>query len=286
MSSYDCGPWKRNRKSGDNAFIPNACLSIMGTVQPGILPKLFCDMDAISGFLPRFLFIRAEPKNPPLWTDETFDNEMRKPVDSMLDRLLNIEAPSDGPNIVILSQEAKAVYKAWFNEQAAEPWMDFNSQQYEALSAKLRGQCARLALILHCMEACADNNRLDQPISGVTMKRAVVLSDWFKTHQRHVWQVIGNVGQITECSPLEKRVAKAILDLESEIVGGMLPTSRIAEKVNEGVEDKFQVSSLSVGKCYKKLNLKSKHLPDKTGRGVKLDEKSILFLKSVIPNVP
>lgn len=73
LSAYDCGPWKVSRSTKEGLHIPHACVSIFGTVQPGLLPNLFKQRDAISGFLPRFLFIRCEQTSPPLWNPKGFE---------------------------------------------------------------------------------------------------------------------------------------------------------------------------------------------------------------------
>ena len=58
LSTYDGSPWKTSRRDNDkDQVIPSAVLSIAGTVQPKILKELFSQNDALSGFLPRFIFI-------------------------------------------------------------------------------------------------------------------------------------------------------------------------------------------------------------------------------------
>lgn len=258
MSAYDSGPWKRTRKSGDNAFVQNACLSILGSMQPAILPQLFGNMDAAIGFLPRFLFVRAEPQEPPLWTDEAFQGELRDRIDQLMENLVDFEMDGEEPYYVRMTQEAQKLYKKWFNEQAREPWRDFDAQQYEALSAKLRGQAVRLALILHILDTQASGESDLQPIQADTMQRALRLADWFKAHQRNIWQALSSPQGVMESSPLEKRVAAAIVALKGEIQGGQLPTGRITNKVNEGVSESFRVDARSVGKVVSKLGLHAK----------------------------
>ncbi|WP_027371135.1 DUF3987 domain-containing protein [Desulfovermiculus halophilus] len=256
MSAYDSGPWKRTRKSGDNAFISHACLSILGTLQPALLPNLFADIDAASGFLPRFIFVRAEPSGPPLWTDESFDGEYRERIDQLVGDLMSREMGEE-PAYVGLTKEAQSLYREWYNEQAREPWVNFDAQQYEALSAKLRGQCARLALILHVLECHAQGMDDTQPIQPATMERALILANWIKAHQRHIWQALAQPEQISQSSPIEKRIATAIADLEGEISEGKLPISRITEQVNNGAEKAYQVKPETVGKGLKKIGLHS-----------------------------
>jgi hypothetical protein len=283
MSAYDSGPWKRTRKSGDNAFVKNACLSILGSLQPAVLPQLFGDMDAASGFLPRFLFVRAEPQGPPLWTDEAFDGELRDRIDRLMEALVGYEMDGEEPHYIGMTREAQALYREWFNEQAREPWRDFDAQQYEALSAKLRGQAVRLSLILHILDAQAAGESDLQPIQAHTMERALKLADWFKAHQRSIWQVLSSPQGVTESSPLEKRVAAAIVALEGEIQGGQLPTSRITEKINEGVSESFQVDPRSVGRVVSKLGLNTSRTNQQ--RTVAVDSEKLQKLKNTVTDV-
>jgi hypothetical protein len=283
MSSYDSGPWKRTRKSGDNAYIRHACLSILGSMQPAVLPQLFDNMDAASGFLPRFLFVRAEPQAPPVWTEETFEGEHRGRIDGLMEALVAYEMNGDEPHYIGMTREAQELYKEWFNEQAREPWRDFDAQQYEALSAKLRGQAVRLALILHVLDAHAAGESDLQPIQADTMRRALQLADWFKAHQRSIWQALSSPQGVTESSPLEKRVAAAIVALEEEIQGGKLPTARITEKVNEGVSKSFQVNSRSVGRVVSKLGLHTGRTNQQ--RTVAIGPEKLQKLKNTVTNV-
>ncbi len=53
MSAYDSGVWKVSRRDASKkAFIPNATLSVFGTIQPKALPTIFSILDAATGFLP------------------------------------------------------------------------------------------------------------------------------------------------------------------------------------------------------------------------------------------
>lgn len=67
LSAYDCQEWKTNRTNAErNQYVPAACVSIFGGIQPGILTRVFEGHDVSSGFLPRMIFIRAERSTPPL----------------------------------------------------------------------------------------------------------------------------------------------------------------------------------------------------------------------------
>jgi hypothetical protein len=170
MSSYDSGPWKVNRREASKrAFIPNATLSVFGTIQPKALPTIFSDLDAATGFLPRFIFVSPTRETPPLWTDETVSTTTRDYLTYIFERLLALEFDEQGEPVTIgVDSEAKRLYKTWFNEQVLEPWLDVKAEIYTAVLAKLRGQCLRFALILHCLEAVDAGGHDIAPVSEQT----------------------------------------------------------------------------------------------------------------------
>jgi hypothetical protein len=178
MSAYDCGLWKTNRiNKGRVNLIQKACLSIFGTIQPRVLPRIFSDLDAATGFLPRFLFVRATQENPPVWTDESFGNEHLVELDHLVNELLSMDfLPSGESQFVGVTSEAKSLFIDWYNQQACESWVDFDSQAFDALSAKLRGQCLRICLILHCLHSVEAKRSELEHVSADTMKNAIKLS--------------------------------------------------------------------------------------------------------------
>jgi hypothetical protein len=283
MSSYDSGPWKVNRKNKKApSFIPNACLSIFGTIQPKALSTIFKDIDTATGFLPRFLMVRANQTTPPFWTDETVSQQVHQDLAILVDKLLNYEFSIDGEPLVIgVSLKAKSIYRDWYNQQVAEPWQDADEKIYEAVLAKLRGQCLRLALILHCLQAAENNYSELTAVTEETMKRAIIIANWFKEHQKYAWQFL-NADSIKEMTPVQKLVMKVILQLEGQIVDGMLATQDITQAVNEKLELKAHLSSKSIGKTLASLGLKKAHLPDKSKRGFTITNIDMERFKAIL----
>jgi len=280
MSAYDSGSWKVSRANKARiGFIEHATLSIFGTVQPKTLAAIFCGHDAASGFLPRFLFVRAVQDRPATWTDATFDGRNRERIDSLAASLLALDFGDDGKPVIIgVAGSAKRLYRSWYDRLALEAWMGTDDDS-DSLLSKLRGQCLRLALILHEMHAAILERDDRAPVSEETMAGAIALSNWLREHQGHAWKLIGGAGQVTESAPLDVRVAAAIVALEGEIRGGMLPTARIAEHVNAGAGDAFHVDARAIGKCAARLGLVTRHFPDKSRRGVVLTSGHLARLR-------
>jgi Protein of unknown function (DUF3987) len=284
MSSYDSGQWKINRRDkSKNSFIPHATLSIIGTIQPAVLPEIFTSFDAASGFLPRFIFIWAVREAPPFWTDATVSEESKNFLSKLFDHLLRLDFREDGePFLIKVGAPAKQVYVDWYNIQAAEPWLKENTEIFEALLAKLRGQCLRICLILHCLESAASGISELRDVSLETMENAIKIANCIKIHQKNTWNYILSEGSVMELTPVQKRVARAILQLEPEIEGGMLPTARITEMVNAGMAEGFRFSATKVGKIASSLGFKSQKLPDGKARGIAIEPPKLEKYKSLL----
>ncbi len=283
MSAYDSQPWKVNRVMGRNHLIPHATLSLYGSAQPRILSDLFSNRDSATGFLPRFIFLRAVREMPPVCSDDVIDDGIMSSLRKMTRTFLDYNFDDEGnPLVISVSDRAKRRYIEWYNEQATAPWRELDNAVYEALFAKLRGQCLRLCLIIHCMAAFENGVSELQMVTEETMLKAIRITDCLKEHQIQVWQCVVNRTPVDEILPLQRRVVRAILDLQGEIRNGMLPTARIATKVNEGVDEKFHASTMSVGKATGSLGFTTKHLPGETTRGICITPDDINRLKPLI----
>jgi hypothetical protein len=282
MSAYDSGLWKVNRRDkSKQALIPHATLSILGTIQPRALPAIFSQMDVATGFLPRFIFVHAWREAPAFWTDATVSDASHRTLAALYRGLLALDFDGENPKVIGVSPEAKGLYEEWFNTLAGEPWVDTEAAVYEAVFAKLRGQCLRIALILHCVEALNEGIPELTPVREATMQRAILLADCFKSHQKRVWQYVLNPEKLAEASPLQKRVGAAILELAQEITAGILPTARITEQVNSRSDKSFHLSTDQVGKVLATLSLQSRKLPDGSARGVALTEADLSRMENL-----
>jgi len=284
MTTYDSGPWKTNRITEDrNLYIANATVSIFGTIPPSALSSIFSDFDAAIGFLPRFLFIRVDQDKPPLWTNKTVSETTTIRLREILKKLLAFEfGPDDGPIIVDVSVPAKRLYTEWFNRQVIEPWVDADSAIYEAVLAKLRGQCLRIALILHCLSIASSRKSEFKVIGKDTMKKAITLADCLKEHQRQVWQqCIVTAVKVIEVTPLQRRAARAILDLQKENKSDFLETERIKDRMNYGNNARLHVNARSAGKAVSGLDLIAYRPKGSGGRGFKVTPADLARLKKI-----
>lgn len=280
LSAYDCGPWKVSRSTKDGLHIPHACVSIFGTVQPGLLPSLFKQRDAISGFLPRFLFIRCEQEAPPLWTPESFCGEPEEYLHDFIKKALQLTfRHKASPHIIPFSHEAMQQAISWHDRQVLTHWYQPHLEQFEALAPKLRGAFFKLCLTMHILNCWSEETTELIPVQVKSVEQTSILMEWIQEQQRQVWTLIATGTTYQEASSLERRVARTILKLVSEGAKPFLPTSDIVASLNQHLDQPYHVTAESVGKTYRKLGLETGR--SNKERGVKLTSENIVSLSQV-----
>jgi hypothetical protein len=102
------------------------------------------------------------------------------------------------PVYVGLPSEAKRLFIEFYNAHGQEQ-VDLAGELAAAWS-KLEGYAARLALIVHYARWAADDASLQHPdrIDAESMRRAVVLTEWFKQEARRVYATLGQTDEQRE----------------------------------------------------------------------------------------
>lgn len=187
---------KVNRKSekawnGAPLFIPDPFVSITGGIQPSVVHKIRGRATDDDGLSDRFLF--AYPKDPPAEAE----NWREIPPAStaawadIVRKLYALEMvpTEDGdlrPFIVNLDPSGKEAWERFTREHAGEVNSpDFN-QSLRGPWAKLRGYCARIALVLHELSYVTGETRDETRLAGTTVDAAAELIRYFKSHLRKV----------------------------------------------------------------------------------------------------
>lgn len=213
LSTYDRAPWKTSRRDQDkDQVIAAAALSIVGTVQPKVLKELFGQTDALSGFLPRFIFILAKREAPGLLTDEIFIGQ--EILEKICTHLLAWRKNQTAPVKVKISPEAYSLYEDWHNQIMREAWRE--SEIDNAIAAKLVTQALRLALLLHSLKAALDENDGLHDLEAETMRGAIALGWWIREHQRRIWQALDIQSESVQ-TPLEEAIIRAVLKSENDL---------------------------------------------------------------------
>lgn len=219
LEMYNAGRVTADRKTGDQKTIhvPRAAVSISGTIQPGTLERLLEPKHFESGLVARLL-LAWPPSRPRRWREEEVSEETLQPVRKVFRDLRNLPMGMDGngmptPVALALSEDARGLWKAFFNEHGAE-LDEMKNDHLRAAWSKLEGTAARLALVHHSVRAAHRDPTLPDPavIDGESLQQALRLLGWFKEETRRIYGFLSQSGWEQE----RQRVLQAVGKREGE----------------------------------------------------------------------
>jgi hypothetical protein len=266
LSSYGGQDWKTSRTNTPkrNLHILHAYVGIFGGIQPAMLANVFDagakGVDEASGFLQRFMLIRAERNEPSRWSEISFSSQSMSLLESVTKTLWSWNIEYDEHNkpidkVVSVSKEAKDIYIEWHNGIARE---EFISPNPDRLS-KLKGQAQRLCLLLHCLDAALAETDGMEAVTEDTMLRALLLANWVKEHQAQCWCFF-SPGEVKHVDPIERAIMQVVVEEADRIKTDGWRVSN--EQLFSSVENKLGMpglphaqlgkaaSALGLGKCF------------------------------------
>lgn len=195
LSMYDAAAVVIDRKSGNGTiFCERAAVSVLGSIQPGTLARVFGAPEREAGLLGRVL-LAYPPDRPALWTDDELPDEVAAEWRELLHGLLALEpgVDDDGtarPRYMPIADDAKPLWVEWHDRHARET-AAVEGDDLAAHFGKLKGACLRFALIFECV-AVATGAGGRAAIGADSMRRAIAVTEWFKHEARRVY------GQLAE----------------------------------------------------------------------------------------
>lgn len=148
LSAWSGTSLRVDRKGGSGTaplhlHVSKPFLSIIGCIQPDVLPSL--KADAEDGFVERLLF--AWPESLPVrWRDESISKATKDAYSDLIKHLIGNDWPSrPDPVPLSLTSEAQRFWRTWHDNHMQES--ESVSPQMRGFYSKLKGYCARLALI-------------------------------------------------------------------------------------------------------------------------------------------
>ncbi|MDM8008117.1 MAG: YfjI family protein [Phycisphaerae bacterium] len=194
LSMHSAAPVTIDRKSGTGTlFVERAAVSVIGGMQPGTLARVFGMAEREAGLLARALLVYP-PDRPALWSEAELSEDMTQSWYDLLRGLLELapaedEAGSLRPRLIPMSPDAKAMWVEWHDAHVRE-LADIENDDLAAHFAKLKGICARLALLFTCVEVASGGYRAEN-IGAVQMQQAIDTTEWFKAEARRVYAILG-----------------------------------------------------------------------------------------------
>jgi hypothetical protein len=182
LSMWSSSTLKVDRKGKDSIIVKRPVAAVVGGIQPDVLPDLAQEVGRQDGFLERFLFSCPLAEAPP-WTEETVPQEL---TDKVVDLFRSLRPREEYPaqTFAIGVQE---VWVRWYN--ANQALTNMTSGIMKGVHSKMSNQCARLALILHCLKHGAEAPL--HPIDRETLDGAIALTEYHRAHAAYVFELLG-----------------------------------------------------------------------------------------------
>ncbi|HEV3144837.1 MAG TPA: YfjI family protein [Gemmataceae bacterium] len=195
LSIHRAGPVRYDRKTGDKrrVYVPNAAVSVCGTIQLAILKRAI-DGDLLdSGMSARLLFAMP-PEKRKVWTEMEVSEDTESLYVELVKRLLALVPEHrngiDRPFILKLDPEAKEIWIGHYNQ-----WAEVQreaSGPIKAAFAKLEGGALRFAGIHHICTQMARVDGNDRcPITADSIKVGIALAKWFAHEAERVLAMLG-----------------------------------------------------------------------------------------------
>jgi len=180
-----------DRKTSGTIYVPQAAVSIVGGIQPGILARYVGQEHRDNGLLARLL-LTMPPRRPKVWTEADIDPMAEAAIGKIFNALFNLQPAinADGephPAIVRLTPEGKRAWTAFYdrhNIEAADLCGDL-----AAAWSKLEGYTARFALVHHLTRQVSGDD-VGEGIDAVSIAAGVKLSRWFAHEAKRVYAML------------------------------------------------------------------------------------------------
>ncbi len=192
LSMYDASSVTVDRKTSGSIYVDRAAVSVLGSIQPRTLKRLFGNAERECGLLGRFILVEP-PEQLGLWTDKSLSDHAAAGWRSIIDGLVGLPPALDDdgterPQYLPVHRDALPDFITWHDALKRE-LHDIEDEDLRAALSKLKGTCVRLALILACVEA-AMGERVTC-IGREPVRRAILIADWLKNEARRIYMMMG-----------------------------------------------------------------------------------------------
>ena len=195
MSAFSGMTIRIDRKANQNGKpirIPSPFLCVCGGLVPDQLDTLADDDGRADGFIDRILFSYPDPRPVGKWNESVISPEAREGWKSVVEKLMSLAfapdcAGRESAIMLPMTTQAKDVWREFFDAWELE--MSVRGSLAGTWS-KLKGYCARLALILQLLRwACGEAS--EDEVDEVSVRGAVTLTQYFASHAERVRAAMG-----------------------------------------------------------------------------------------------
>lgn len=180
LSAWSGAALAVDRKSNEKPLIvPRPFLSVVGCLPPDLLDGLEGTAKD-DGFIQRFLFAWPEPV-PVRWKDLAVTDAARKAYHDLVTQLVGLDWQGEEPVPIPLTPRALVLYKDWYDQHCTEMESPELLPGLKLFYPKLKGYCARLALI-HALATDPE----EEEIGPRHIEAAIAQINYFKNQAARV----------------------------------------------------------------------------------------------------
>jgi hypothetical protein len=183
ISNFSGKPIVVNRKSGENYQIDHPFISVIGTVQPGIMDQIFTNEKSANGFTDRILFAYPENLSAMKWTEHEIESEYLKKYDEIIGNIISLAISDDKfvqSKTIGFDESAKEIFKDFYDTIQIERHKKIANSKVLEYSAKLISYVPRLALILQVLSWAAEGKRTNDQIDTDSIIGAIKIVEYYK----------------------------------------------------------------------------------------------------------
>jgi hypothetical protein len=197
-----------DRKTSDQIFVRYTSVSIVGGIQPSILQKAWQEDKSLGdGLWSRFAWVRV-PLVPDPDTQDGPVHNPRRLLETVYRRLQALP-----PQQHELDAEGRRLWNEWKRELNA-PLLSEPNERIRATLPKTKERAARIALILHWLDAACAGVTPSKVIPASTLARAIEFTRWLQNQTKLIYGELGEssspeaslvlrfVGRFRGCGPI------------------------------------------------------------------------------------
>lgn len=255
LELWNCKPWKIDRIGRGTIYISDVGCSILGGIQPLIMPDIFNLAAFIDGLLPRFLITDIGECDSLYTFEEVTESDMEVWV-SLINTCyeFSLNKDQDGQNcpvILRLSKEAEKLFALFQNEYLTEIKRELPGI-FTVIVPKMVNYTLRLAGILHVIKN--DNTIIEKS----TIVEAIKLAKYFLSQTLKALNLYYFPYIKTNISEVEVKLIYALYSLKDSVTGGNIQIAAIAETLNGSLSEAQKLSNQNVSNVLRKFNLLTK----------------------------
>lgn len=266
LSIWNAQSMKIDRKSTGTRYITNTGCSIIGGIQPLVLPDVFGNDSFADGMLGRFLVVHGCSNAGKFSTDSITDESLAYWED-LIDFCNSIplkffdDQKRVKPTILRLSGDAREQWRI-FHDGCIESKQYLPNEAKGSVS-KLTNYSLRIAGIL-CVIDLFENNRSVDVVDVVDVDlghilKSTQLTSFYMSELQKLLKIYKNTPKETKTEEKNKTVIiKTLRFLQEEVKGGVLPVKRITEIFNTLLPQQLTVLERKTGEVLRGLGLITK----------------------------